>query len=512
MPTLHWLTREKDLAASSQAPYRLLEAVETYGDPASENMLIQGDNLDALKALLPFYAGKVKCIYIDPPYNTKSAFRHYNDNLEHTIWLSVIYPRLELLRDLLSTDGSMFMSIDDKEGHYLKIVADEIFGRENFITSFVWQKVDSPNENQSSITPDHEYILMYSKNQSSLTITRRSDATLLDAYPIVDDDGRKCRDRLLKKNGKASLRQDRPSMYFPVTAPDGNDVYPIHDDGREARWALGKTTVSRLQREGKIIWKKRKREGEEVWIPYTREYAPENPSRPYPTILLDVKTSRQAKAHHREVLAGVDVFDTIKPEQLVERLISMCTGKGDYVLDSFLGSGTTAAVAHKMGRRYIGIEMGNHAETHCIPRLQKVIEGEQGGISKAVNWTGGGGFRFYRLGESIFDDAGKINPAIRYPALAAHIWFCETRTPLQDQGRFPLLGIHDGVAYYLLFNGILGDKSVNGGNVLTSPILKKLPPHDGPKVIYGEACRFGASRLKSEGITFKHIPYDIKAR
>jgi len=165
-----------------------------------------------------------------------------------------------------------------------------------------------------------------------------------------------------------------------------------------------------------------------------------------------------------------------------------------------------------MGRRYIGIEMGNHAVTHCIPRLQKVIEGEQGGISKAVNWTGGGGFRFYRLGESIFDDTGKINPAIRYPALAAHIWFCETRTPLQDQGRFPLLGIHDGVAYYLLFNGILGDKSVNGGNVLTSPILKKLPRHDGPKVIYGEACRFGSSRLKSEGITFKHIPYDIKAR
>jgi len=165
-----------------------------------------------------------------------------------------------------------------------------------------------------------------------------------------------------------------------------------------------------------------------------------------------------------------------------------------------------------MGRRYIGIEMGNHAVTHCIPRLQKVIEGEQGGISKAVNWTGGGGFRFYRLGESIFDDAGKINPAIRYPALAAHIWFCEARTPLQDQSRFPLLGIHDGVAYYLLFNGILGDKSVNGGNVLTSPILKKLPRHDGPKVIYGEACRFGALRLKGEGITFKHIPYDIKAR
>lgn len=207
-----------------------------------------------------------------------------------------------------------------------------------------------------------------------------------------------------------------------------------------------------------------------------------------------------------------DPFGTPKPEALLQRIIHISTNPGDLVLDSFLGSGTTAAVAHKMGRRYIGIEMGDHAVTHCVPRLQKVIEGEQGGISAAVNWQGGGGFRFCRLGEPIFNENGRINPSIKFPTLAAHIWFCETRTPFVGAAASPLLGIHDGIAYYLLYNGILGDKRPDGGNVLTSRVLRDLPEHDGPKVIYGEMSRFGTERLRVEGITFKQTPYDIKAR
>jgi adenine-specific DNA-methyltransferase len=192
----------------------------------------------------------------------------------------------------------------------------------------------------------------------------------------------------------------------------------------------------------------------------------------------------------------------------------------DLVLDSFLGSGTTAAVAHKMGRRYIGIEMGEHAVTLCGPRLRKVIEGEQGGISQGVGWQGGGGFAFYRLGEPVFDEAGRINPAIRFPHLAAHVWFSETGTPLASAATGPWLGEAGGRGLALLYNGILGDKSVTGGNVLTLALLKQLREQGGigglgwagPITVYGEASRIGPDRLKAEGVTFKQTPYDVRAR
>lgn len=201
-----------------------------------------------------------------------------------------------------------------------------------------------------------------------------------------------------------------------------------------------------------------------------------------------------------------------KPEALIQRILTLATNENDLVLDSFLGSGTSAAVAHKMNRRYIGIEMGEHAKTHCVPRLKKVIEGEQGGISQSMNWQGGGGFRFYELGEAVFTPEGQINPRIRFATLAAHIWFSETRNALTTPATSPLLGVHEGVAYYLLYNGILGDKRPDGGNVLTSKILAHLPPHNGAKVIYGETSRLGAAKLKAENIIFKQTPYDIKAR
>ena len=196
----------------------------------------------------------------------------------------------------------------------------------------------------------------------------------------------------------------------------------------------------------------------------------------------------------------------------MERIIYLATDLNDLVLDSFLGSGTTAAVAHKMGRRYIGIEMGDHAMTHCAPRLQKVIEGEQGGISEAVGWKGGGGFRFYRLGVPVFDESGHVAPEIRFAPLAAHIWFLETGIPYSGNADSPLLGSHEGIGYYLLYNGILGDNRPEGGNVLSTKVLACLPPHDGPKVIFGEGCLLSDERLKSREIMFRQIPYDIKAR
>ncbi len=215
------------------------------------------------------------------------------------------------------------------------------------------------------------------------------------------------------------------------------------------------------------------------------------------------------------VINKTEVFGTPKPEQLIHRVMSLASIAGDLILDSFLGSGTTAAVAHKMGRRYIGIEMGEHAQTHCLPRLQKVIDGEQGGISASVEWRGGGGFRFCTLGEPAFDDHGRISTGVKFATLAAYVWHFETGEPGHQSFDKPLLGVHNGTAYYLLYNGILGDRRPAGGNVLTHAVLQAINevfPHDGPKVVYGEMTRLGASRLATEGITFKQIPYDVKMR
>lgn len=515
MPFLDWVNKNQAKQATAEVPYHLLQHQASYGDPMAENLLIQGDNLLALKALIPFYAGRVKCIFIDPPYNTQSAFEHYDDKLEHSQWLSMMYPRLVLLRDLLTEDGCIWVSIDDREGHYLKVLMDEIFSRANFSTTFIWQKVDSPNDNKVAITPDHEFILCYEKNKDCAGFKKKADSSLLDAYSQRDESGSLYRDRLLKKNGKNSLREDRPTMYFPLEAPDGSMVFPIHDDGKEARWSHSLAGIEIARRENRLIWKERHKDGLRKWIPYIREFASNNPERPHPTILLDVLTSRQAKAHQRELFSDVAAFDTVKPEQLLQRILEIATNPTDLVLDSFLGSGTTAAVAQKMNRRYIGIEMGEHAKTHCIPRLQKVIDGEQGGISKAVNWQGGGGFRFYTLGESVFLSDGSINPQVKFTPLAGYIWHFETGQPAAQKFDSPLLGVHEDTAYYLLYNGILGDRRPAGGNVLTQAVLNAIDeilPHAGRKVIYGETTRLGEQRLAAANITFKQIPYDIRAR
>jgi adenine-specific DNA-methyltransferase len=283
MPILHWLDRDKHIKAAELVPYRLLEADDMHssGEAETSNMLIQGDNLEALKALLPYYAGRVKCIYIDPPYNTRSAFEHYDDNVEHSQWLAMMYPRLELLRDLLAEDGSIWVSIDDNEAHYLKVVMDEVFGRKNFVTSFVWQKVDSPNDNKVPITPDHEYVLCYEKNLEKSGFKKKEDASILESYRVTEEEPRRHRDRLVKKNGANSLREDRPTMFFEIEAPDGTRVLPVHDDGREANWAFSPSGISTLRSENRLIWKKRDKAGESVWVPYAREFAPETPTRPH---------------------------------------------------------------------------------------------------------------------------------------------------------------------------------------------------------------------------------------
>lgn len=386
----------EDPEKSYHAPHRVSE------NDSFDNRLIHGDNLLALKALEQEFTGKVKCIFIDPPYNTGSAFEHYDDGLEHSIWLSLMRDRLEILRRLLRFDGLIFVQADDNEGQYLRVMMDEVFGRQNFVTTFIWRKVDSPNDNKVFITPDHEYIFCFAADSSKMRLSRKADPSILDAYSQRDSKGRLHRDRLLKKNGKNSMRADRPSMFFPLIAPDGSEVFPIHDDGKEARWAMGKTGIEKLEKESDLIWKNRGTVTSPKWIPYSREYAPESPERPFPTIWADLHTTRQAKSHLKDVFGEGLMFDTPKPEPLIQRILELATNPGDLVLDSFLGSGTTAAVAHKMGRRWIGIELGEHCHTHCLPRLKKVVDGtDAGGITEAVGWKGGGGFRYYNLAPSL---------------------------------------------------------------------------------------------------------------
>jgi adenine-specific DNA-methyltransferase len=509
MPTLDWLTRREDEQTAGKAPYRLLEPVAelSSGDPAAENMLIHGDNLDALKALLPFYAGRVKCIYIDPPYNTRSAFAHYDDNLEHSQWLAMIYPRLELLRDLLAEDGSIWVSIDDNEGHYLKVVMDEVFGRGNFVAHIVWQKTHT-RENRTDFATVHDTILLFAKNRQLWKEIRNplpTSENQIERYENPDNDPRGPW-ASLPAHAKAEKGR-RQAQFFTVTTPSGRNVDP--PAGR--CWLYTEPRFAEMVADNRIWFGVN---GENV--PRVKKFLSEVQSGLVPSTLWmhsEVGTSGSAKNEITTLFPGDVPFSTPKPEHMLYRIVHIATNPGDLVLDSFLGSGTTAAVAHKMGRRYIGIELGEHAVTHCVPRLRKVIEGEQGGISQAVNWQGGGGFRFYRLGEAVFDEQGRINPAIRFPHLAAHVWFAETRTPLDLTGlASSLLGIHRGVATYLLYNGILGDRRPAGGNVLTRKVLAELPPFDGPKVIYGESCRLSGETLAATRVTFKQIPYDLKAR
>jgi adenine-specific DNA-methyltransferase len=504
MPTLQWMNRDEAVRAATRAPYRVLEHDPelSFGDEDNENMLIQGDNLDSLKALLPYYAGRVKCIAIDPPYNTQSAFEHYDDNLEHSTWLSMMYPRLELLRDLLAEDGSIWVNIDDTEAHYLKVMMDEVFGRKNFVTTIAWQMRTS-RENRRVFSNNHEYMLVYAKDPERFSAVR-NDLELTEEvrnrYKNPDDDPR---GPWQSVSANAQAGHGTPEQFYTLIAPNGKK----HELPKGRCWLYTETRM-REEIAKNNIWFGKDGNG----APRIKKFLSEVKMGLTPETLWladEVGTNDFAKKALIQMFPEAAVFETPKPESLIQRVIHIATNPGDMVCDSFLGSGTTAAVAHKMGRRWIGVEMGDHAVTHCVPRLRAVVEGEQGGTSQAVNWRGGGGFRFYRLGPAITDEAGHINKNIRFPVLAAHIWFSETRTPLLKVAKSPLLGVFRGMALYLLYNGILGDTK---SNTLTGRVLRELPRHEGPRVIYAECTSLDDERLRRENIIFKHIPYDLKGR
>lgn len=366
-------------------------------DEIFDNRLIQGDNLLALKALEQEFAGKVKCVYIDPPYNTGSAFEHYDDGVEHSIWLSLMRDRLVLLRSLLSEDGSIWITLDDHESHYMKVLCDEIFGRDNYRATITWQKKYSVSNNAKGLASITDFILLYAKSPSFQNrLLPRSDEAKA-RYSNPDNDSRgpwKAVDYL-----NQATPSQRPNLCYDIRNPNTGavikntkkawkyapDVHQRHVAENRLWWGIdGTNTAPALK-----LFLSEVRDGMTPHNWWSHE---------------DVGHTDEAKKEMIALFGAKDVFDTPKPERLIKRVLELATEPGDLVLDSFLGSGTTAAVAHKMGRRWIGIELGEHAITHCIPRLKKVVAGENpGGITEAVGWQGGGGFRFFKLAPSLLE-------------------------------------------------------------------------------------------------------------
>ncbi|WP_323029576.1 site-specific DNA-methyltransferase [Castellaniella defragrans] len=380
-----------------------------------DNRLIFGDNLLALKALEQEFAGKVKCVFIDPPYNTGSAFTHYDDGLEHSIWLGLMRDRLEIIKRLLSDDGSLWITIDDNEAHYLKVLCDEIFGRANFVSSFAWEK-DKGRRNDTDISSSHDHILLFAKNRESWKKIRnplpRTDAQKA-RYRNPDNDPRG--PWLQGDNGTA--KSGGESLLYPITLPSGRVVLPPKGN----YWRFSKENFEKSRKEGRVYFG-----ANGDGMPLIKRYLTDVQDGVVPRTWWpaeDAGSNQSAKRDHlRKLFPDIEPFATPKPEELVQLVIHIATNPGDLVLDSFAGSGTTGAVAHKMGRRWIMVELGEHCHTHIIPRLKKVIDGEDpGGITKAVDWQGGGGFRYYRLAPSLIVEDRWGNPVINPAYNAAQL-------------------------------------------------------------------------------------------
>ncbi len=359
-----------------------------------DNRLIFGDNLLALKALEQEFAGKVKCVYIDPPFNTGQAFEHYDDGLEHSLWLSLVRDRIQLLFRLLEPNGTIWVHLDDNEVHYLKVMMDEVIGRQNYITSISWRAADSSNNDAKQFSIDHNTILVYAKapNWLSKPLPRKESDNKHYKNPDNDPRGPWFQGNLSSPNPRENLR-------YEIVSPRGKNIHPPANG-----WRWSKERMNKMIANGAIIFTK---DGKRIIKKtYLADQGGLSPSSLWYNID-ETGHNRQAKYELKKLFPGVntaDLFKTPKPEKLIKRIIEIATNPGDLVLDSFAGSGTTGAVAHKMGRRWIMVELGEHCHTHIIPRLKKVIDGEDpGGITKAVNWKGGGGFRYYRLAPSLLE-------------------------------------------------------------------------------------------------------------
>jgi len=527
MPTLNWIGKEAVVKHHKEVPIRLLEPVPelSCGPVESGNLIVQGDNLHALKALLPRYAGQVKCIYIDPPYNTGNEGWVYNDNVNspeirrwlgevvgkegetldrHDRWLCMMYPRLVLLRQFLSDDGVILISLDDVEAGHLRLLLDEIFGFKNRIATITWNTRNTDNRIKTRLSSDHEYIFVYGKSESSKIegrIIDRSDFR----NPDEDPRGPYVTDPL---KGKATA-SERPNLHdYNMEQPGTANVWkPDPAKG----WITDHAGYERLLSENRIWWPPNPATG---W-PRKKRFLSETQERmPASSFWTEFKT--QSGARELDEILDERVFAFPKPLALIQRVVSYCAPPDSLVLDSFAGTGTTAHAVLKQNaedggnRRFILVEMDdNIARNVTRERVKRVVNGYTNAKDRPVEGLGSG-FQFCRLSaKPLFNADGQICSDVTFAQLAEFVWFAETGTGFTSTADSPLLGVHEGRAIYLLYNGILKDKSVGGGNVLTGPVFEVLPKFAGPKVIYAAANRMGA-RAAREDITFKQTPYALE--
>ena len=529
MPTLNWIGKEAVVNHHLQVPFRLLKDVPELacGQPGDGNLIVQGDNLVALKALLPYYAGQVKCIYIDPPYNTGNEGWAYNDNVNsplirewlgkvvgkegetldrHDRWLCMMYPRLTLLRQFLCEDGVILASLDDIELGVLKLLLDDVFGKANSLGTIVWNTRNTDNRIKTHLSPDHEYILVYGKSAHS-----RIEGRVIDRSdfknPDNDSRGPYVTDPL---TGKATA-DERPNLHsYKMQQPGTNNIWdpdPAHG------WITDEAGYQNLLAENRIWWPPSPTSGK----PRKKRFLSETKTRmPASTFWSEFKS--QSGARDLDDILEERVFAFPKPVQLIQRIVDYCAPPGSIVLDSFGGSGTTAQAVLKQNsedggnRKFILVEMdGGIAKNITAERVRRIAEGYKNTKGEQVEGLGGG-FRYCELGEPLFDENGKIRDTVSFADLARHVYFTETGEPLPRERvtKSPFIGACRGVGIYLLYNGILADKSANGGNILTRAVLAKLPPFDGQKVIYCAGCLLGRDRLQAARIIVRQTPYEIK--
>jgi site-specific DNA-methyltransferase (adenine-specific)/adenine-specific DNA-methyltransferase len=529
MPTLNWIGKEAVVNHHQQVPFHLLKDVPelSCGDPGSGNLIVQGDNLVALKALLPYYAGQVKCIYIDPPYNTGNEGWVYNDNVNnpvirewinktvgkegetldrHDRWLCMMYPRLVLLRQFLREDGAIFISIDDNEYERLKLVLNEVFGESNHVATFLWKRRTTPDSrNLNGVSNDHEYVICFQRSEGFRVRGKNKD---LGKYTNPDNDPRGAwmSDNL---TGLANA-VERPNLHYKIIHPETGDSYPPHSS---RGWIYSKDRMDALIADGRILWPK-KTSGRPRLKRYITDMRESTTG--FSTVLEapgNVEATKELAA-----ILGPKVFAFPKPSELVAILAGQVTSGKDLILDSFAGSGTTGHAVLDLNktdgehRRFILVEIDpSIARGLTTERIKRVSLGYTNPKGETVVGLGGG-FRFCELGTPLFDETGKIRDSVKFSELARHVYFTETGEPLPRERvtNSPLIGVCRGVGIYMLYNGILGDKSANGGNVLTRSTLAQLPEFDGPKVVYCMGCLLGRDRLQAARITVRQIPYEIK--
>ena len=534
MPTLDWIGKNAVIRHHKEVPFRLLEpdAALSHGGAETGNLIVQGDNLHALKALLPKYAGKVKCIYIDPPYNTGNEGWVYNDKVNspeinrwlgsvvgkeaedlsrHDKWLCMMYPRMVLLKQFLTEDGAIFVSIDDNEVASLRLLMDEIFGRGNFVENIIWEKNYAPKASAQHFSEAHDYIVVYKSSGSwNRNLVPRSNKQN-DNYKNPDGDPR----GKWRPNNLAA-RNFYSKGTYSITCPSGRIV---SGPPSGSYWRVSEEKFNKLNEDGRIWWGK---DGNNV--PAPKIFLSEVQDGVVPMSLWhygEVGHTQEAKRDLLEALnfaSSDDVFATPKPIRLLQRILQIATDKDSIILDSFAGSGTTGHAVLKQNaedggnRKFILVEMEEKiAQTITAERVRRVAGGYTNAKGEAVDGLGSG-FQFCRLSEEpLFNEFGDIRDDVTFAQLADFVWFAETGTGYTGKADSPLLGTHGGVAVYLLFNGILGDRRPAGGNILTQAILDSLPEHDGMRVIYAAAVKgIGPAALARTNIVFKQTPYAIE--